>query len=217
MPDQANHIEKKTAVSAIVLAGGWSQRMNFPKLLLPYDHSVNFIQKIASSYNELNIPVVIVINYAVNEDYKNELNHLPSNCRLVVNRYPEKGRVYSIQCGINECNSEKIFIQNSDNPFTDVKLLRSMLEKSSVNGFVSPVFERKGGHPVLICGETVRRLSEVRNEEITLKDFLKNEKGIRTEAENNLISININTAEEYRKYFGDDLYEQIKSKMHAAV
>ena len=98
-----------------------------------------------------------------------------------------------------------------------MKLLRSMLEKSSVNGFVSPVFERKGGHPVLICGETVRRLSEVRNEEITLKDFLKNEKGIRTEAENNLISININTAEEYRKYFGDDLFEQIKSKMHATV
>lgn len=217
MPDNANHIVKNKDVSAIVLAGGRSQRMNFPKLLLPFNSSLNFIQKIASSYNELNTPVIIVVNQLVYEAYSDELSKLPSGCRLVINHHPEKGRIYSLQLGLNGCDSKKIFVQNSDNPFTEAKLLSAMLEKSSQNGFVSPAFEGKGGHPVLLCGETIQRLSEITNEEMTLKEFLTGEEGKSVEADSKFISININTPEEYKKYFGEDLFEQLKLKMHAAV
>ena len=89
--------------SCIILSAGSSDRMGEPKAFLRFSEDEMFIQKITHTYVQSGLKHVIVV---VNTDLHNSIHKLriplADEVELVVNRYPEKGRFYSLQTGVQK-------------------------------------------------------------------------------------------------------------------
>lgn len=196
----------KKNVSAIILAAGKSERMEFPKSLLKYNFEYTFIEKIAKEFFDFNCNEIIIIT---NErDYKNFISLELSFCKIIINRFLDLGRFYSVKLGISEflkSNSEYFFIQNIDNPFINQDLLKLLYENKNINSYSAPYYNEKGGHPILIS----RKLGEVlekKNENNTdLKKELSKFEKIKTETNDKNILTNINTKQLYNEYFNFEI------------
>ncbi len=188
-------------VSVIVLAGGNSSRMSFPKLLLPFSSDKLFIQQIADIYNEvINGDKICVVNESVLKANENYIRNVMSGWILVGNSNTESGRTYSIKSGLKMTQSNCVFIQNTDNPFVNKDLLVKMLALAPLRGYVSPRNQNKGGHPVLLCGQTVSVVREA-DDTCSLREILSGENRVPLETEDSSVSISIDNPELYSDYF----------------
>lgn len=196
----SNKLDPNNAPSVLILAGGISSRMKYPKLLKLFNGSLNFIEQIVSEYLKITRTIILVLNENV---YKQNAAYFTSqfpDLTLVINSSPELGRTYSIQLGLGKVKSDKVFIQNTDNPFVKRELLQEMLKISPDNGFVSPCFKNKGGHPVLLCGSAINKIKNSKNN-ISLKEILINEIRVSYHSNDETVLLNIDTPESYNKYF----------------
>ena len=166
----------KSSVSAIILAAGQSKRMNRPKPFLAFNEMENFIEKIGSTYLAAGIEKAIVI---VNPDIEREVSVLLKNkfsdskLEVVVNSYPEKGRFYSIQLGLEKTDTDSCFIQNTDNPFVTKDLLNNMCRMIKQGAYVVPVFKNEKGHPVIISAEVMNHCRKLNGNDFNLRDELQ--------------------------------------------
>ena len=194
----------KSSVSAIILAAGQSKRMNRPKPFLAFNEMENFIEKIGSTYLAAGIEKAIVI---VNPDIEREVSVLLKNkfsdskLEVVVNSYPEKGRFYSIQLGLEKTDTDSCFIQNTDNPFVTKDLLNNMCRMIKQGAYVVPVFKNEKGHPVIISAEVMNHCRKLNGNDFNLSDELQMFEEIRLVWDEKNILANINTEDEYQKYF----------------
>lgn len=190
-----------SSISAVViLAGGYSQRMGFPKLLLPFNESETFVEQIVKVYHEITHTIVLVVNNEVYQKWLSFFNtRLPGVC-IIPNLNPPYGRTHSIQLGLEKAKANNVFIQNCDNPFVKKELLAEMLKAAPADGYVSPRVNKKGGHPVLLCGTAINAIMDAPNES-TLKDILSRQKRIDYPTDDADILINIDTAESYFMHF----------------
>ena len=92
------------------------------------------------------------------------------------------------------------FIQNIDNPFVNSSLLKKMIPLISTDSFVSPTYNNKGGHPVLISNSIIETILENEDTSVTLRNKLEKFNKIVMPA-NKEVLINMNTVEDYIKYF----------------
>ena len=186
------------------MAAGASQRMKFPKPLLRYEKEKTFVQKIIEEYKKLGCDEKILV---VNKELKEQGNRdlileLGRDTKLVINDRLELERFYSVKLGMQALNKcEYCFIQNCDNPFVDEGLLRILYENRIRDGYLVPVYRNKGGHPVLVGSKIIDFIKNEAPDESNLKDVLKNFTRKNIEAPNEKVLININTPEDYRKYF----------------
>ena len=186
--------------AVVILAGGYSLRMGFPKLLLPFTESETFVEQIVKIYRHITNNIVLVINNEVYEKWLSFFNtRLPGIC-IILNLNPDFGRTYSIKLGLEKADADKVFIQNCDNPFVKKELLTDMLQAAPDNGYVSPRVNKKGGHPVLLCGSASNTLINARDGS-TLKDILSKQKRTDLATDDTDILINIDTAESYFMHF----------------
>lgn len=192
------------SVSVVILAAGNSSRMNAPKPFLPFDDGRNFIEKIIDSYITAGIrDVIIVINESMERRLSLilEMNYPTFNIKVVVNRFPERGRFYSIQLGLGKVKSRFSFIQNIDNPFTTKGLLTEMKNLVTDTNYVVPVFHKKDGHPVLLGNHIVAHLLSLTGDDQNLRIELIKFSKINLIWPFEDILANINSREDYRKYF----------------
>ncbi len=188
----------KSAV--IILAGGESKRMGFPKLLLPFDSGKTFIEQIVKVYSTvMQGSIVLVLNDAVLNQYKNYFEQL-QGIRIVPNTHPELGRTFSIKLGLETVHENRIFIQNADNPFVNASVLQDMLAMKPIDGYVSTRVSDKGGHPVLLCGNEIAAIKESGTDR-SLKSILANQNRIDYATRDQSVLYNIDTPEEYKKHF----------------
>lgn len=186
--------------AVVILAGGYSLRMGFPKLLLPFTESETFVEQIVIIYRHITNNIILVVNNEVYEKWPSFFNsRLPGVC-IIPNLNPDYGRTRSIQLGLEKANSDKVFIQNCDNPFVKKELLNDMLQAVPDNGYVSPRVNKKGGHPVLLCGSAINALMNAPDGS-TLKDVLSRQKRTDLATNDTDILINIDTAESYFMHF----------------
>ena len=190
--------ERGDRPAVVILAAGLSERIGKPKHELRFSEESTFLEHIIRVYQKfVASQIVLVINdrddfgrYFYEDDLKN-----------IVNKNPEFGRFHSIQLGLKEINDAPVFIQNIDNPFVSPGLLM-ILEKGIEDAdFAVPVNERKGGHPILLSKTIVSNLVEDFNKEEKLNNVLTH--FIRKDVPMNdpYVLVNINTEEDYRKYF----------------
>ncbi|MEI7597640.1 MAG: NTP transferase domain-containing protein [Bacteroidota bacterium] len=189
--------------STIILASGLSERMGEPKALLKWDNSTAFLEKIIKEYinagcTQINCmvnPLTITLCEALD---------LPKCVKLVVNPKPELGRFSSIRIAAQEVkNSNFCFIQNVDNPFVSADIIEKIWKKRDSKSWCSPIYSGKGGHPVLISQVIIEQINKTQNLDITLHDILKPFQRINIEVNTDAILRNINTPEEYSKYFAN--------------
>lgn len=192
----------KGEIGVLILAGGKSERMFFPKAFLLCEGKT-FLKKIVEEYYDAglkNIYVVLNENFCTAE-WSNYLNQVKSRIRLIKNPNPELGRFHSLKLGIKKMQDPDFcFIQNIDNPFVNKEVIKSLMESGNSEGYTSPVFNGKNGHPVLISKKIMQHINKLPEGDFNLRTILSGFPKLDVQINTDEILININTAEDYKKH-----------------
>ncbi len=190
--------------AVLVLAAGRSQRMGSPKFALQFTNKQSFLERIITIYSSLRFgQILVVIN---SDDCKHSiLSHIKEHyghIQIVVNEYPEKGRLYSVQLGLCQLTKPFCFVQNVDNPFISENVLNKLLVESNPFRIVMPCFQDKNGHPIVIPERYHQGIVNELATETTLKKCLSGFQKQQIEVDDESILLNLNTPMDYQHYFG---------------
>jgi molybdenum cofactor cytidylyltransferase len=187
--------------TTVILASGLSERMGEPKALLKWDTTTTFLEKIINEYLKASCSRIICLINKKAEPFFQK-SKIQSEVKFINNEYPEWGRFYAIKIALQQAQANNFcFIQNVDNPFVTVEIIEKLFSTRSSDAWCSPVYMGKGGHPVLLPQLIVQKISQIKDNNYTLLDILKPLKRINVEIDNDLILRNINTPEEYERFF----------------
>ena len=184
--------------SAIILAGGNSSRMGFPKPWLKTKDDVTFLATIISKFKQLGIDdIVVVLNEKfTTQEWKKELSEVEQNVIIIKNSKPENGRLYSLQLGLRTTTNNPIIIHNVDNPFVENNAIEQLISQTEANEISIPSYKGKGGHPVIISKLVKEEIITNYQHYKTLKDIFSKFPKKRIEVNSNSILKNINTPQE---------------------
>ncbi|MCX6247234.1 MAG: NTP transferase domain-containing protein [Bacteroidetes bacterium] len=187
---------KLKSVSAIIPAAGNSGRMGTDKALLGFPGGINFANHLVNCYRRFAAdPIVLVVNSQL------DLSRLQAGpCLLVVNEHVERGRSWSIKIAIGKVPSGySCFIQNVDNPFSEIALLEKLNSSLKDEAYMIPVCKGKGGHPVLLGSRIVDFIREMKDD-TDFMDVLCQFERIEIPWPGEGILWNINTPAEYEQF-----------------
>ncbi|MBW6483529.1 MAG: NTP transferase domain-containing protein [Vicingaceae bacterium] len=189
----------KNRISTIILAGGHSSRMNYPKAWLMYNNKETFLESIINIYIKVGIKPIVVLNEVfTNNQWKPFLERMLEKAIVIKNYHPEKGRLYSLALGLSELKTEEAtFIHNIDQPFIELEVLNELLNSFEPNGITLPSINGKNGHPVLIGKPVIDEIKNHYSEHQTLRDVWKIFPKRKVEVNSENVLININTIKEY--------------------
>jgi molybdenum cofactor cytidylyltransferase len=194
----------------LILAGGKSERMVFPKSFLLYEGKT-FLKKIVEEYvnsGVKNICVVINEEFCKGE-YEKYIDEIKSKAIIIKNIDSELGRFHSVKLGLKKMlNLDFCFIQNIDNPFVNKKLIESLMESRNSVGYTSPIYLGRKGHPILVSKKIIQHLNDLPDRNFNLKNILSGFPKSEVEVDNDSILININTPGDYKEHI-----EEIKLQM----
>ncbi len=195
---------RSLTVSALILAAGNSGRMGKLKAFLPFDNEWCFLERIVREFFEFGVQkLAVVLNLAGMNAFEKLNFPQKSRVHAVLNAYPERERFYSLQTGLKALPTDKpVFIHNVDNPFVQKADLAKLIKLIRQNTYVVPTFKNKGGHPILISPEIARDLVSTDDYSQNLKYFLHQYTKTRVDVNNEKILININSPNDYERYFG---------------
>lgn len=188
--------------SVIILAAGLSKRMGMPKALLPFNQSSTFLEKIITEYANAGCRRIVCV---VNQEIMPHCAKIEKtvDVKFILNEHPERGRLHSIQLGMKELpDNSYCFIQNVDNPFIDAGVIGEIQEAADENRWISPEFNGKPGHPVLLPHNCREAVLQVKNMDVCLKDILVRLPVKRVELKTDSVLMNINSREDFLRQFG---------------
>ncbi|MEW6467647.1 MAG: nucleotidyltransferase family protein [Bacteroidota bacterium] len=189
---------KDIRFGAVILAGGRSQRMGVPKLFLKAG-DCTILENLLAEYQEAGIhDICLVINrwFCVGEWEHYLYNRLP----YIVRVDPGMGRFHSLRAGLRRMpDTEQVFLQNADNPFTSRTIIRQMAASFHPAGRTHVTFQGKKGHPVLISKKIVQRLIAIPGDDHNLRDILGGYPEHLVETADEGVLVNMNTPEDYAR------------------
>ncbi|MFC2131414.1 NTP transferase domain-containing protein [Bacteroidota bacterium] len=191
-------------VAVVILAAGESNRMNTPKPFLRFDAKRVFIDKIIDEYRQFGCSRIVV---TINKKHTEWISYIAAKSSsdsiiFIENNHPEYERFYSVKLGLQNIDDVDFsFIHNIDNPFIDQEILNNIYEFKSDGGYVVPNYLDKGGHPILLHREAINKIISETNNSVNLKNILSSLKRINCDSGSDKVLININTQDDYEKYF----------------
>ncbi|MFW5707290.1 MAG: nucleotidyltransferase family protein [Bacteroidota bacterium] len=184
---------------AIILAAGNSSRMGMPKWKLALPGGDTFLGYIARRYLEAGILPVAVVSQGSANAVRNDC--MAEGLITVENPLPEKGRMYSLQCGLQAVHAPACcFIHNVDNPFFSGPVISAMLAHLKDYDYVIPEIAGRGGHPVLLSSSLLIEILKCKHPLPVLRDYLKGFNGLRWPVSEHGILLNINTPGAYHEF-----------------
>lgn len=189
--------------SAIILAAGFSERFGFPKAFLKFNDHQTFLDRLVEQYHLAGIEqILFVINEQSLAFARDETINLPDGIKIIINEHPEYERFYSIMLGVQALsNSSCCFIQNVDSPFINADMLNQMLTNRDDSDYVVPVFQGRGGHPVLLYKKVMSHIKSLTNHDKILRDLLRDFRRGEVEIGDDGFLRNINAPEDYDRFF----------------
>ncbi|NUM49978.1 MAG: NTP transferase domain-containing protein [Flavobacteriales bacterium] len=186
----------------IILAAGESSRMQRPKALLPFlDKGISFVECIVNTYLSAGIKKITIVT---SEKLNYELNLLfPfGDIKIITNTKPQLERMYSVYLGIKEVsNDHYVYIQDCDNPFVPVEIIRELYKHKNEADYIVPMFNAKGGHPILLSPKIIKYIKALN--QVVTEDTLKNHLRLfirkNIPVNTNSIHANINTPELFQQ------------------
>ncbi len=197
------NIEYNKKYSAIILSAGKSSRMGVPKFSLKFNETSTFLENIINEYSDFGCnEIVVVLNRDADAFLKQIGLKLSRMVKVVINEYPEWERFYSLKLGAKGLKiPSNTFVSNIDNPFVNHDVLNRLALAGEGFNYVNPTYNGKGGHPFLISEKVIVDLIEEEQDQIHLKEFLGRYSKTSVEVDDERILVNINTEDEYRKFF----------------
>lgn len=184
--------------AVIILAAGLSKRMGRHKSDLNFSEEETFLDHIIHVYKKFGVSKMVLV---VNESFNSSSFLNDDSLKIVINQKLDYGRFHSIQLGLQELENTPVFIQNIDNPFVNAGLLIKLQNGLDDEDFAVPVYEGRGGHPILLSSRIIESLKNDFQNNDRFDDILKsfNRKDV---IENDpYTGVNINTPEDYKRYF----------------
>jgi molybdenum cofactor cytidylyltransferase len=204
------NMESGEGFSAVILAAGLSERMGVPKLSLRYQGGVSFAAHCVSGFLDSGCrQVALVVNEEGFHWMATHVADFPAEVRVVINSFPEFGRLYSLEQGLLSLDELlPAFLHNVDNPFVSPVVLQALKTAYSeiipggqgpeADHYFSPVFDGRGGHPVLISPGVVKAILKKGTHPTSLKAFLSGFPRLRVPVTDPHVLVNINTMEDYQ-------------------
>jgi molybdenum cofactor cytidylyltransferase len=198
------NINDEMRFTAIILAAGSSGRMGTDKASLHHAGDLTFSNYLVNRFLEAGAgKVVLVVNKSFTCSWQ-----IPDKLSIIMNHHVDRGRSYSIRLAINEIQGDlACFIHNVDNPYLNLDLLRRMLMEKPELTYLVPVFDQKGGHPLLLGPGIVNELKKD-TEWSDFRTFLQDYPKAVISCKDNKILYNINTPEDYARFILDQGQEQ---------
>ena len=189
--------------SVIILAAGLSSRMGTPKLGLKFSEKKTFIEHIITFFLQMNAQeVVLVVNSDGKEFMESQNIILSSSTKIIVNPHPEWERFYSVKLGLQAMNTpQNTCVVNVDNPFLNSFVIKELVAELANADYVYPLYLQQGGHPIILGEKVVRNIIQQSENKLHFKEFLKKYTKKAIPVKDEKILLNINTIEEYRKWF----------------
>lgn len=187
---------------AVVLAAGKSRRMGMPKPFLPYDASRTFAEKITTEFQSFGLKKIVFTANPETSSLFQSLKEKASGFFFVTNFHSEKGRFYSLVCGLEslEFLPDYCFLHNADMPIFNSEVLNALYEKRAEADYVVPRFRGRGGHPVLLNKKILHAAIHSQKHSQHLRDFLSRFKKTYADVSNKGVCFNINSPEDYREF-----------------
>ena len=141
----------------VLLAGGKSQRMGFPKGLLSFNNTYWILEQL----NRISETTIKEVYIGLGYDFDQYFEAIPwfekatnsaqefkgLSITIVINKAPELGSFSTLQTVLKEINTSKNVILNPiDIPLINSAALEQLI--STNNEIVFPNFEEKNGHPI---------------------------------------------------------------------
>ncbi len=204
--------------SVVILAGGKSERMGFPKPFLAFDEKRTFLKKITEEYTYFGCnSIVVVLNKDLFVDRNRKyIESISGNIKVILNDSPELGRFYSLKLGLSAIdNTSYCFLQDIDNPFINRDLLKTIYQNKIDFGYTVPYYINVSadieikikGHPILLSNMVVDEIKNIPNNYLSIKDVLKQFLKRLIEVSDKNILVNINTQAEYKSLFDSEPHE----------
>lgn len=138
---------------AIVPAAGAAERFGGAKLLVDIGGQP-LLERTVRSLRDGGVARVVVILGPGADQLRKGVPALDERwVSVVTNRKPERGMLSSIQTGVREADGDPILVLPGDMPYVEPATVSALLrEQKERGGIVSPRFDGKRGHPVVIPG-----------------------------------------------------------------
>ncbi|MBI3521503.1 MAG: nucleotidyltransferase family protein [Chloroflexi bacterium] len=134
----------------VVPAAGSAERFGGRKLLEPIDGQPLLDRTIASLLDGGVDEVLVVVPKGATELEKDVNAFLDPRVRAIENPDPSRGMFSSIQCGVAQVDGDAIVVLPGDMPFLRPETVAAVLAVFSPGKIVSPRFNGKRGHPVVL-------------------------------------------------------------------
>lgn len=186
-------------ITGVIMASGFSRRMNRNKLLLTLgDESI--IERVIRAVKGSDIDDIIVVYN--NENVKKIAKKY--KVRTVFNERPDKGQSESMKIGINAACKETcgyMFIVG-DQPFLDTSTINTLIStfKKEKCCIVSPVYNGKRGNPVIFSSHLKAKLLEIEGDmggRKIIDEYIKQVTFVAVD--NDILGLDIDTWEEYQQ------------------
>jgi molybdenum cofactor cytidylyltransferase len=185
-------------IAAILLAAGESTRMRRLKQLLPWGGTTLVAWQVGQLREAGAEEVVVVLGHEAEQIRP----AVPPEARVVVNAAYREGRATSLRAGASAVpdGADAVLILSVDQPrpawLSRVLIERWRAERPLV---MSPRFERRYGHPVLLDGSLLPELREVRDETLGLRAVIDRhvERAMAFVVSNQRVDVDLNTQADY--------------------
>lgn len=148
-------------LAAVILSGGSSSRMGYPKALLPY-HGRPFLEHLLAISKHPKIGTRRVVLGAHAEPIARSVSLEAEE--IVINDEWKKGQLSSIQAAIRSLppGTDGLLLFLIDHPLITANLVSGLIQHfyESHAPIVLPVFEGKRGHPVIFSSSLYRELND---------------------------------------------------------
>lgn len=188
-------------IVAVILAAGESKRMNFPKMVLPFNGKT-IIERVIDNVSASKADTIIVIVGAEKDKITELIEEYPVT--ILYNDIYKNGMLSSVRCGIDNLKSgtDAAIFFLGDQPWISPEVTDKVINsyRTSSKGIVIPVCKGKRGHPLLVSSEYFGEIEKLDADMGLRQLFLKFPHDIiEVETESPEILKDIDTPEDYKK------------------
>lgn len=164
---------------AVVPAAGFAERFGADKMLVKVGERT-MIEATVRSLLEGGVKKVVVVVPPDSDAIRDTLKGI-TGVTVVTNRSRERGMFSSIQAGAREADGDPILVLPGDQPWVEPATVAALLDRyEKEKAIVSPRFNGKRGHPVVIPGRYRDEIAGA-GEGATLHEILRAHAGERVD------------------------------------